>query len=72
MTADGSIKYFINLLESNKLDECFTELSNAKKNISDPVIENLYGIVLVKKLLHDDAIKQFKNDHAERSAFKNH
>jgi predicted O-linked N-acetylglucosamine transferase (SPINDLY family) len=60
MTVDNGIKYFINLLESNKLDECFEELSNAKKNISDPVIENLYGIVLVKKLLHDDAIKQFK------------
>jgi protein O-GlcNAc transferase len=58
MTTDNNISRIINLLKSNKLDESLNEILNLKI-IANPIYENLHGIILAKKSLHEEAKIQF-------------
>ena len=58
MTTDNNISRIINLLKSNKLDESLNEIVNLKI-ISNPIYENLHGIILAKKSLYEEAKIQF-------------
>jgi protein O-GlcNAc transferase len=58
MTIDNNISRIINLLKSNKLDESLNEILNLKI-ISNPIYENLHGIILAKKSLYEEAKIQF-------------
>ena len=52
MTKENNINRIIHLLKSNKLDECLNEILNLKIT-SNPIYENLHGIVLAKKSLYE-------------------
>jgi len=58
MTTENNINRIIHLLKSNKLDESLNEILNLKI-ISNPIYENLHGIVLAKKSLYEEAKIQF-------------
>jgi len=58
MTIDSNVNHIINLLKSNKLDESLNEIVNLKI-ISNPIYENLHGIILAKKSLFEEAKIQF-------------
>jgi len=59
MNLGKKFDFFLNLLKLNKLDECLGELEKEKKVTSNPLFENLYGIILAKKNLTEDAKEQF-------------
>ena len=41
----------LDLLKSNRLDDCINILSEERKKTKNPIYENIYGIVLAKKSL---------------------
>jgi predicted O-linked N-acetylglucosamine transferase (SPINDLY family) len=59
MNLEKNFKVFLDLLNSNKLDECLSRLEIEKKIFLSPLYENLYGIILAKKNLIEDAKVQF-------------
>jgi len=38
----------LDLLKSNRLDDCINILSEERKKTKNPIYENIYGIVLAK------------------------
>jgi predicted O-linked N-acetylglucosamine transferase (SPINDLY family) len=58
MTTDSNINRIIHLLKSNQLDESLNEILNLKI-ISNPIYENLHGVILAKKSLNEEAKIQF-------------
>ena len=58
MTTDSNINRIIHLLKSNQLDESLNEILNLKI-ISNPIYENLHGVILAKKSLYEEAKIQF-------------
>jgi len=59
MNLEKKFQFFLNLLNLNKLDECLDELAKEKKITRNPLYENLYGIILAKKNLIEEAKAQF-------------
>jgi predicted O-linked N-acetylglucosamine transferase (SPINDLY family) len=49
----------LDLLKSDKLDDCINILSEERKKTKNPIYENIYGIVLAKKSLISEAKSQF-------------
>jgi predicted O-linked N-acetylglucosamine transferase (SPINDLY family) len=59
MNLEKNFRVFLNLLNSNKFDECLNKLKIEKKLSPSPLYENLHGIILAKKNLMEDAKVQF-------------
>jgi TolA-binding protein len=59
MSLEKNFKVFLDLLNSNKFDECLSKLEIEKKIFPSPLYENLHGIILAKKNLIEDAKVQF-------------
>lgn len=56
-----NLKDYLNLLNSNKFDECLDKIISDEKEDAGPLYENLKGVVLAKKNLVEDAKFQFRN-----------
>ena len=59
MSLEKNFRLFLDLLSSDKFDECLSKLEKEKKIFPSPLYENLYGIILAKKNLIEDAKVQF-------------
>ena len=59
MNLEKNFRVFLDLLNSNKFDECLSKLEKEKRISSSPLYENLHGIILAKKNLIEDAKIQF-------------
>jgi len=61
MSLEKNFEVFLNLINTNKFDECLSKLEKEKKIFPSPLYENLHGIILAKKNLVEDAKLQFLN-----------
>ena len=54
MSLEKNFRFFLDLLNSDKFDECLSKLKEEKKIFSSPLYENLHGIILAKKNLIEE------------------
>ena len=59
MSLEKNFRVFLDLLSLDKFDECLSKLEEEKKIFSNPLYENLHGVILAKKNLIEEAKVQF-------------